>query len=77
MSVVLKEKTKQLCIVTDGDWTGDIEVLKNGHQLCKHTNKEGCYHTNITLIEILQKKDAIGIKCSNIEGLFNIDVQIY
>lgn len=74
--MVLKEKTKQLCIVTNGDWIGDIEVMKNGHQLCSHRNKEGCFHTNITLSEIVQEKDAIGIKCSNIEGLFNIDVRI-
>ena len=76
MKKVLKQKTKQLCIVTNGDWTGDIEVLKNGQQLCRHTNEEGCFHTNISLLETLQKKDGIGIKCSNIEGLFNIDVRI-
>lgn len=76
MSKVLKEKTKQLCIVTDGDWTGDIEVLKNGHQICNHTNKEGCDPTNISFLASVEKNDAIGIKGSNIEGLFNIDVQI-
>ena len=73
---MLKKETKQLCIVTSGNWTGDIEAMKNGHQLCSHRNKEGCLHTNIILSEIVQKKDAIGIKCSNIEGLFNIDVRI-
>lgn len=73
---MLKKKIKQLCIVTNGDWIGDIEVMKNGHQICSHRNKEGCCNTNITLLEIVQKKDAIGIKCSNIEGLFNIDVRI-